>query len=477
MSKNKTDIKDSDADGLIDSLEERRHTDPNNVDTDGDGLGDYQETNVYGTDPLKRDTDNDGMSDGDEIKRGRNPFGPGQLKDLFIPYEGNNYQPQALNPYRILFYTITSIAIKVFVVAVVFMFPLSALLVPNIIADQNKKIVSLTNEIRARVGVSPLKENIALNLAADSKAEDMLKKQYFAHEGPDRKEVDDWLNSAGYKYVVAGENLAMGFASPEDVVDGWTRSKTHYENMIDPDFDEIGVGMVVGSFDKTDTTLVAQYFGRSAGEKVVSKDRSTETKIDAPNSLALSHSNKKVLGVKKFATDISIDKDRTKLYIEDDSSGNKTIKAVAYLGKDVSVATVRFGGYALDLRPDLSEIGRWTGETVIFKDNVSKVFEPLILPSIEVMDIKGNKLESDISWANPPVMKPSLFKQYSLMKRYKSVDLNNLFLVSSLYYKLLLIIALAALALNSFIEVKRQYPRMIFSAVGFIILLIILILI
>ncbi|MFA6415978.1 MAG: CAP domain-containing protein [Candidatus Paceibacterota bacterium] len=476
----KKDIKDSDSDGLIDSLEEIRGTNPEKMDTDGDGVGDYQEINVFGTNPVKRDTDDDGMSDGDEIKSGRNPFGPGQLKDLFIPYEGNDYKPQALNPYRILFYTITSVAIKIFVVLVVFMFPLSALLVPSIIADQNKKIVELTNEIRARVGVPPLKESKNLDLAADQKAEDMLMKQYFAHQGPDKKAVEDWLKSAGYKYLVAGENLAMGFSSPEEVVDGWTRSKTHYENMIDPDFSEIGVGMVVGSFDKTDTTLIAQYFGRPTGEKMNIENRpKTASKEITAKPLAVNSSDKKVLGVKKFATDITVDKERTKLYVEENIAGDggKLIKAVAYLGADVVDAQVHFGGYAMQLRPDLTEAGRWAGDMVIFKENVSKVFEPLILPSIEVSDVNGNKIETDIDWANPPVIKPSLFKQYSLMKQYKSVDLRNLFLVSSLYYKVLLLIALAALALNSFIEVRRQYPRMIFSAIGFIILLLILILV
>ena len=475
----KKEIKDSDIDGLIDSLEEIRGTNPNKMDTDNDGVGDYQEINVFGTNPLKRDTDDDGLSDGDEIKIGRNPFGPGQLKDLFIPYEGNDYQPQALNPYRILFYTITSITIKLFVVLVVFMFPLSALLVPSIIADQNKKIVQLTNEIRARVGVPPLKESQTLDTVADGKAEDMLMKQYFAHEGPDKKEVDDWLKSAGYKYLVAGENLAMGFSTPEEVVDGWTKSKTHYENMVDPDFSEIGVGMVVGAFAKTDTTLIAQYFARPTGEKTSAEIRSkTTTPGTLAKTLAMDNQTKKVLGVKKFSSDISVDQDRTKLYVEDNPTGDdKLIKAVAYLGQDVTEAQIHFGGYAMELRPDLAEAGRWSSDMVIFKENISKVFEPLILPSIEVADINGNKINTDISWSNPPVMKPSLFKQYSLMKQYKSLDLRNLFLVSSLYYKALLLIALVALALNSFIEVKRQYPRMIFSAVGFIVLLVILILV
>ena len=54
--------------------------DPNStVDTDHDGLTDYQEVHVYHTDPLKADTDGDGYNDGDEVKNGFNPLGPGKL--------------------------------------------------------------------------------------------------------------------------------------------------------------------------------------------------------------------------------------------------------------------------------------------------------------------------------------------------------------------------------------------------------------
>lgn len=72
---------DSDHDGLTDGEEVMTyHTDPLNSDTDGDGLTDGQEVNVYHTNPLKADTDGDGYSDGVEVKTGYNPLGPGKLK-------------------------------------------------------------------------------------------------------------------------------------------------------------------------------------------------------------------------------------------------------------------------------------------------------------------------------------------------------------------------------------------------------------
>jgi len=50
------------------------------LDSDGDGLTDYQETEIWGTDPYNPDTDGDGYSDFDEIKAGYNPLGDGLLE-------------------------------------------------------------------------------------------------------------------------------------------------------------------------------------------------------------------------------------------------------------------------------------------------------------------------------------------------------------------------------------------------------------
>ncbi len=79
---------DSDADGLTDSQESRLGTNPNQPDTDKDGLLDGEEVNIYQTDPLNPDTDHDGFSDGEEVRAGYNPRGPGQLKNA--PAGGQN---------------------------------------------------------------------------------------------------------------------------------------------------------------------------------------------------------------------------------------------------------------------------------------------------------------------------------------------------------------------------------------------------
>jgi len=66
---------DSDNDGLLDGEEVERGTDPLNPDTDGDEVPDGDEVE-RGTDPLNPDTDGDGLADGVEIRIGTDPLNP-----------------------------------------------------------------------------------------------------------------------------------------------------------------------------------------------------------------------------------------------------------------------------------------------------------------------------------------------------------------------------------------------------------------
>lgn len=68
--------RDDDGDGLTNIEESQIGTDPQNPDTDGDGLNDGDEFRVWRTDPLRPDTDNDGLTDGDEVQRTTDPLNP-----------------------------------------------------------------------------------------------------------------------------------------------------------------------------------------------------------------------------------------------------------------------------------------------------------------------------------------------------------------------------------------------------------------
>ena len=73
---------DTDNDGLTDAQESALGTDPSNPDSDGDGLKDGLEVNVYHTDPLRADSDWDGVNDGAEVQWGYDPLNPHDIPEL-----------------------------------------------------------------------------------------------------------------------------------------------------------------------------------------------------------------------------------------------------------------------------------------------------------------------------------------------------------------------------------------------------------
>lgn len=73
---------DTDQDGLTDTEEATKGTNPKLADSDVDGLNDYLEVMTYGTDPNNPDTDGDTFNDGTEVNKGYNPNGPGRLIDI-----------------------------------------------------------------------------------------------------------------------------------------------------------------------------------------------------------------------------------------------------------------------------------------------------------------------------------------------------------------------------------------------------------
>ncbi len=186
---------------------------------------------------------------------------PGALKNLFIPHQGNNYAPRILHPKRVAFHAASAVAVKLILIAFVYLMPISAWLAPDTAGAQGEKIINLTNRLRQQAGVNLLDESRLLDYAAESKAQDMLTKEYFAHLNPEGRGLAFWLAQAKYDFAVAGENLAMGFSTPEETVTAWQNSPTHMKNLVDKDFSEIGVGFSAGSYKNSDTTFVAQYFG------------------------------------------------------------------------------------------------------------------------------------------------------------------------------------------------------------------------
>ncbi|MEK7598629.1 MAG: CAP domain-containing protein [Patescibacteria group bacterium] len=126
-----------------------------------------------------------------------------------------------------------------------------------------KTIIKLANESRSKEGLKALQENPKLSAAASAKAEDMLKNDYFAHNSPSGKTPWYWMDKIGYNYKYAGENLAMNFFSAEEEQIAWMKSESHRKNILNANYQEIGVGIAEGKIDGKTTTVAVQMFGSS----------------------------------------------------------------------------------------------------------------------------------------------------------------------------------------------------------------------
>jgi uncharacterized protein YkwD len=112
-----------------------------------------------------------------------------------------------------------------------------------------QRVVELTNLQRSQAGLAPLTLNEKLSKAAYVHSRDMALKDYFSHTGSDGSNASDRVRRAGYRYLNAGENIAAGYATPEEAVQGWMNSPGHRANILFPNVTEIGVGFYALSND------------------------------------------------------------------------------------------------------------------------------------------------------------------------------------------------------------------------------------
>ena len=107
-----------------------------------------------------------------------------------------------------------------------------------------QQILALVNEQRAAYGLNALSLDDSLSAGAQTKAQDMRQNSYFSHQSPLYGSPFDMMRSFGISYRYAGENIAMGYDSPEAVVSAWMQSEGHRANILSPDFTQLGVGFV-----------------------------------------------------------------------------------------------------------------------------------------------------------------------------------------------------------------------------------------
>jgi hypothetical protein len=100
-----------------------------------------------------------------------------------------------------------------------------------------------TNQQRLQYHENPLTLNPELASAAQSKANDMVARNYWSHDTPDGKTPWSFISAAGYDYEIAGENLAYGFSNAGTTINGWMNSPEHRANILDNGYQNVGFGI------------------------------------------------------------------------------------------------------------------------------------------------------------------------------------------------------------------------------------------
>lgn len=105
-----------------------------------------------------------------------------------------------------------------------------------------QEVLNLVNKERSANGLSPLSFDTKVQKAADTRAEEI--KKSFSHTRPDGKTFSTALTEAGASFNGAGENIAIGQKTPEEVVSAWMNSSGHRANILNSKYKYIGIGCV-----------------------------------------------------------------------------------------------------------------------------------------------------------------------------------------------------------------------------------------
>jgi len=122
-------------------------------------------------------------------------------------------------------------------------------------------IINYVNMARESQGKNSLIISDKLTRIAEDKLKDMIANRYFAHTSPSGVNPWYWFQKEGYDYHFAGENLAINFKTAEDEQTAWMASPMHRKNILDDNFQEIGVAVGTQETGGQTSIIAVQEFG------------------------------------------------------------------------------------------------------------------------------------------------------------------------------------------------------------------------
>lgn len=112
--------------------------------------------------------------------------------------------------------------------------------------EYEQALFEMVNTERTENGLPALSWSDALAGIARNHGADMIQRGYYDHVDPEGRGPDYRADAAGISYYLISENIAAGNVSPEVIFDGWMASPDHRYNILDPEVDQVGIGVVLG---------------------------------------------------------------------------------------------------------------------------------------------------------------------------------------------------------------------------------------
>ncbi len=117
----------------------------------------------------------------------------------------------------------------------------------NVQASAEQKILELMNAKRVEANLQPLTIDNTLVQVARYKSNDMIQNNFFNHTNPDGTKWTNWLQTIGYKYTTAGENIAYNTSDAVELFNQWWNSPGHRANMMNTSYTKVGIGVIYGN--------------------------------------------------------------------------------------------------------------------------------------------------------------------------------------------------------------------------------------
>lgn len=113
----------------------------------------------------------------------------------------------------------------------------------RVMTVNDESVIALTNLERLKHGLAPLVSDETLEEAALAKAQDMIKRDYFAHFYGETTPWQFIVAAGDNSWSYAGENLAKNYQDSAKLVSAWMDSPGHRKNILDDHFSRIGVAV------------------------------------------------------------------------------------------------------------------------------------------------------------------------------------------------------------------------------------------